>query len=136
MTSSGNGFFSPLRQHKLFKVKLMPESFGYLHHQTPPFYQNNTCANSLSESRSFPRCAGAATLLWAQPDDWPAPTSGQTEEQRKHKETLLLTTSPPILHNETIPLPLTLSDSFGVTGGRATSGMSSSFLSLCFFGEI
>lgn len=51
MTGSGNGFFFSLRQHKLVKVKLMPESFGNLHHLTPPpLPKNNTCLQAPSQS--------------------------------------------------------------------------------------
>lgn len=87
MTGSGNSFFFSLRQHKLLKVKLMPESFGNLHHltTTPPPPKNNTCLQTPSQSPQLsPLCLGGCSPLGSPREGWPAPTSGQTEEQRKH----------------------------------------------------
>lgn len=70
MTGSGNSFFFSLRQHKLLKVKLMPESFGNLHHLTPPTHLQkitHVCKLPL-RAPSFPHCVWAAALLWAHPE--------------------------------------------------------------------
>lgn len=53
-------------------------------------------------------CPGGCSLLDSPRNNLPTRTSGQTEEQRKHEEILLLTTSFPVLHNETITLPFSV----------------------------
>lgn len=96
MTGSGNRTFFSLRQHKLLKVKRMHERFSNLHHLNPPPLKNNTCLRAPSQSPQLsPLRLGGCSPLGSPKESWPAPTSGQTEEQRKHCEILLPTASSP-----------------------------------------
>lgn len=82
MTSSGNSFFFfPLRQHKLFKVKLYAwELWLPTPSNTPPFNKITHACKLPLGAPGFPHCAWAVAVFWVHPE-----RIGQLPHLHRHK---------------------------------------------------